>query len=166
MNPFAARNLSPRPRPLEIWTRAFAEAMEDLGPEALGVDLAGVTSYRPEPAPGSVGLLVPLNGEAELLQFGLFAAPGALRLLAAAELGRSDGGSPTEIETVGGVTDLIEMLVGAVEARLMSRENSSRGVPVFLHSDGLLVGPTDERAGLQMQVGPVEVTLLVVRRLI
>lgn len=164
MKILSTRHRFPAPLQIEEWTRAFVDAVEELGPDTLGFELAGLTSYRPEPAAGSVGVLIPLNGETESLQLGLFAAPDALRALAAAQLGRRDAASLTDADIVGGAMDLVEILVGSIEARLLGREASSRGVPVYLAADGMLCGPSDERAGVQMQVGPVEATLLIVRR--
>lgn len=165
MKILGARRIVPRPRDMDAWVDAFAVAAEELAPDTLGFEMAGVTSYRPDPAPGSSGVLMPLNGEAEAVQCGLFAAPAALRILAAAQLGRPDQDGLTEAEVVDGVMDLLEILVGAIEARLLLREASSRGVPFYLQADGMRSGPSDDRAGLQMQVGPVEVTLLIIRRL-
>lgn len=162
MSLFHARR-SPRPRALALWSEAFAEAVEELAPEALGFDMAGITSYRPDPAAGSAGAVVPLNGDSESLQFGLFAAPEALRALAAARLGR-DESSVEHADVIDGITDLLELLVGAVEARLFAAEGSSRGVPLFVTADGLRHAPSEERAGMQMLIGPAEVTLVVVRR--
>jgi|GEM_PF-6707697 len=164
MNLRIVRKMNPLPRNAAEWLQALAESVEDLTPESLGFTMAGVVSYRVETKPVACGVLLPVSGEADSLQIGLFASADGCRRLAAAYAGQSSPDRLTDRDVADALGELLTTLVASVKGRLGVDDDTLRsGLPIYLRGRPE-TGTALESSGLQMLVGPVEVQLLVLRR--
>lgn len=158
------RKENPLPRDAAEWLQAVSAAVEDLAPETLGCELAGVTSYRGELEPAACGALLPISGDDENLQLGLFCAPVAARELAAAFLSHADPESLHAAEVADALGEILNSWMSTALVRLgVSDETLRLGLPLFV-SGPLQAGITMERSALSMKLGPTPIQLVMLRR--
>lgn len=158
------RKENPLPRDAAEWLHAVSEAVQDMAPETLGCELAGVTSYRGEQEPAACGALLPVSGDEENLQVGLFCSPVAARELAAAFLSHADPESLNGAEIADALGEILNSWMSTVLVRLSVPTSTLRlGLPLFV-SGPLQAGITMERSGLSMKLGPTPIQLVLVRR--
>lgn len=149
----------------EVTVEASLDALVDSADElaaCLGFDGVSVLSQDEAVALPAWGSYVPLVGDNVSLQVGIAAHEASRNGIAAALLGmEADEVDPDDV--VDAVGEAVNILAGLVKTRLVDNEPSLKlGLPMCVEGH-VLVTPSFAQAVAHVELGPMPVTLVVLR---
>lgn len=144
-------------------TAAVEATLEMAGPvlgceaRSLGANPFAARAERP-------GAYIGLTGPDESVQIGLVSRPEGLQALAKAMLGMfPDDEDLPPSDVADAVGEIANIFAGGVKCRMLPRYGSlTLGLPLFIHG---YIEPTEKLSiqGVDLQIGDIEASLLVIR---
>jgi len=143
------------------WLRALESAYAELAPGALGLESPRAGLPMEEPPSSGAGAFLPLLGPSGSVQVALVSSEEGCAAVARGLLALQPGDPLSPPEVADAVCEVVNILAGAVKARLRGQVALQMGLPTFFHGT---VQPT-ERLGvdaLEVRSGDLVTALVVV----
>jgi len=143
------------------WLQALEAAYAELAPGTLGFDLPRAGLPMESPPTSGAGAYLPLLGPSGSVQVALVSSEEGCAAVARGLLALQPEEALSPAEVADAVCEVVNILAGAVKARLRDRAALQMGLPTFFHG---CVQPT-ERLGvdaLEVRAGDLVTALVVV----